>query len=364
MGGNIPSEETIMLSMENNQVRLALLTAVAPVAWGSTYLVTETFLPPDRPLFAAVVRALPVGLVLLAVRRQLPPRGWWGRAVVLGILNIGMFFPLIFLAAYHLPGGLAATLQASAPMVTMALAWPGLGERPGWARVGAALVGALGVALLVLRSPGHVDAVGLAAAFGSVLVSALGYVLVKRWPAPVDNLTLVSWQLVVGGLTLVPVALLVEGGPPRIDLPAVGGFLWLAVVGTGLAYHCWFLGLRRMPAGVVSLIGLVNPVVGTLLGVAFAGELFGWTQAVGMVLVLGGVLAGQPAVQVMLRQLARRSTSTSAMSSSISSPAWLRSRISRRSSASSRLPSRSAGALSHSGKKSPRGSRASIRPSV
>jgi probable blue pigment (indigoidine) exporter len=288
--------------METNQARLALVTAVAPVAWGSTYLVTETFLPPDRPLFAAVVRALPVGLVLLALRRQLPSGRWWGRATVLGLLNIGMFFPLIFLAAYHLPGGLAATLQASAPMVTMALAWPGLGERPGWSRVGAALVGAVGVALLVLRSPGHVDTVGLAAAFGSVLVSALGYVLVKRWPAPVDNLTLVSWQLVVGGLALVPAALLVEGAPPEIDLPAVGGFLWLAVVGTGLAYHCWFLGLRSMPAGVVSLIGLVNPVVGTLLGVLFAGELFGWTQALGMVLVLGGVLAGQPAVAAMLRR--------------------------------------------------------------
>jgi probable blue pigment (indigoidine) exporter len=291
-----------MLSMETNQARLALVTAVAPVAWGSTYLVTETFLPPDRPLFAAVVRALPVGLVLLALRRRLPSGRWWGRATVLGLLNIGMFFPLIFLAAYHLPGGLAATLQATAPMVTMALAWPGLGERPGWSRVGAALVGAVGVALLVLRSPGQVDMVGLAAAFGSVLVSALGYVLVKRWPAPVDNLTLVSWQLVVGGLALVPAALLVEGAPPPIDLPAVGGFLWLAVIGTGLAYHCWFLGLRSMPAGVVSLIGLVNPVVGTLLGVGFAGELFGWTQALGMVLVLGGVLAGQPAVAAMLRR--------------------------------------------------------------
>jgi probable blue pigment (indigoidine) exporter len=48
-----------------------------------------------------------------------------------------------------------------------------------------------------------------------------------------------------------------------------------------------------MPAGAVSLVGLVNPVVGTLLGVAFAGEVFGWPQAVGMALVLGGVVAGQ-----------------------------------------------------------------------
>jgi probable blue pigment (indigoidine) exporter len=289
--------------METNSARTTLLTAVAPAVWGSTYLVTEQFLPPDRPLFAAAVRALPAGLVLLALRRRLPRGRWWWRAVALGVCNIGLFFPLIFLAAYHLPGGLAATLQATSPFAVMALAWPMIGERPGTARVGAAVVGLAGVSLLVLRSPGHVDALGLVAAFGSVVVSALGFVLIKRWPAPVDMLTLVSWQLVVGGLFLLPVTLLVEGAPPALDVPAVAGFVWLAVMGSLVAYYCWFQGLARMPAGAVSLIGLLNPVVGTALGVAFAGELFGGPQALGMLLVLGGVLAGQPAVTEAVRRL-------------------------------------------------------------
>ena len=103
---------------------------------------------------------------------------------------------------------------------------------------------------------------GLVAAFGSVLVSALGFVLVKRWPAPVDMLTLVSWQLVVGGLVLVPVGLLVEGAPPHS-----ASATWPASLarhgGHRVAYVCWFRGLSRMPAGAVSLVGLVNPVVGT-----------------------------------------------------------------------------------------------------
>lgn len=279
--------------METTSARTVIITAVAPVAWGSTYLVTEEFLPADRPLFAALVRALPAGLLLLAFRRRLPTGIWWWRALVLGICNIGLFMPLIFLAAYHLPGGLAATLQATSPLAVMALAAGVLHERPGTVRVGAALVGLVGVALLVLRSPGQVDVLGLVGAFGSVLISALGFVLVKHWDAPVDRLTFVSWQLVVGGLFLLPVALLVEGAPPAIDAPAVGGFLWLGLVGTVVAYVCWYHGLARMPAGAASLIGLINPVVGTLPGVAFAGEIFGWTQAAGMGLVLGGVLAGQ-----------------------------------------------------------------------
>ncbi|HET6154248.1 MAG TPA: EamA family transporter [Marmoricola sp.] len=281
--------------METNSstIGTVLMTAVAPLAWGTTYIVTENFLPPDRPLFAATVRALPAGLVLLAFRRELPRGDWWWKSIVLGLCNIGLFFPLIFLAAYHLPGGLAATLQATSPLAVMGLAWPVIGEKPPVLRVGAALVGLVGVALLVLRSPGQVDTLGLLAALGSVIVSAVGFVLIKRWEAPTDMLTVVSWQLVVGGLALLPVALLVEGAPPALDGKAVAGFVWLAGAGTALAYFCWFRGLSRMPAGAASLIGLVNPVVGTLLGIVFAGEVFGAPQAIGMALVIGGVLAGQ-----------------------------------------------------------------------
>lgn len=281
--------------MEDNRLLTVAITAVAPLAWGTTYLVTEQFLPPDRPLFAALVRALPAGLLLLALVRTLPRGDWWWRAALLGACNFGLFFPLIFLAAYHLPGGLAATVQAASPLAVMGLALLLLGERPGLLRVAAALVGLAGVGLLVLRSPDGVTGLGLAGAFGSVLVSGLGFVLVKRWGRPegVSMLGFVSWQLVAGGLLLLPVALVVEGPPPPVDLPAVAGFLWIGVAGTIVAYACWFHGLSRMPAGAVALVGLLNPVTGTVLGVAFAAEAFGWPQALGMALVLGGVLVGQ-----------------------------------------------------------------------
>ena len=265
-----------MSSMESIRLRVLLLTAVAPAAWGTTYVVTEQLLPPDRPLFAATVRALPVGLVLLALLRRRPHGIWWWRTLVLGACNIGLFFPLIFLAAYQLPGGLAATVQAASPLAVMAHGAARAGRAPRHASGSAPRWSAWSAsALLVLRSPGEVSMLGLAAALGSVLVSAFGFVLIKRWPAPVDMLTLVSWQLVAGGLLLLPIGLLVEGAPPAVDAPALAGFAWLAVVGTGLAYYCWFRGLAAMPAGAVSLVGLLNPVVGTALGVVVAGELFG-----------------------------------------------------------------------------------------
>lgn len=292
-----------------DKLQVALTTTIAPLAWGTTYWVTQTFLPPDRPLFDAAARALPVGLFLLAWRRELPQGVWWWRAGLLGVLNIGAFFALIFLAAYHLPGGVAATMTAVSPLVVMALAWPLADERPQRLGILGGIIGVVGVGLLVLRGGGQVDAIGVMAALGAVLISAVGFTLVRRWRPPTDLLTFTTWQLVAGGLFLLPLAAIVEGTPPALDGPALAALGYLGLVGTGLAYVVWFSGVRRLGAGPTSLIGLLNPVVGTLLGVVVAGEAFGLGQALGMALVLGGVMAGQPAVVELLRgNLARRAS--------------------------------------------------------
>lgn len=62
-----------------NRPALIALTALAPISWGSTYAVTTELLPADRPLFTGVMRALPAGLLLLALARVLPRGAWWGR---------------------------------------------------------------------------------------------------------------------------------------------------------------------------------------------------------------------------------------------------------------------------------------------
>ena len=64
-------------------------TAIAPIAWGTTYIVTTELLPADRPLLAGLARALPAGLALALLTRSLPSGSWWWKAGVLGTLNIG-----------------------------------------------------------------------------------------------------------------------------------------------------------------------------------------------------------------------------------------------------------------------------------
>ena len=99
-----------------------LLTALAPAIWGTTYIVTSQFLPPDRPFIAALLRVLPAGIALLIWCRRFPLRNEWWKLIVTGILNIGAFQALLFIAAYRLPGGLAAVIGAIQPLLVMMLA--------------------------------------------------------------------------------------------------------------------------------------------------------------------------------------------------------------------------------------------------
>ncbi|MFC5053271.1 DMT family transporter [Saccharothrix xinjiangensis] len=279
--------------MEN--IRWSLITAIAPVAWGSTYYVTHHFLPAGNPLWGAVLRALPAGLLLLLLRRRLPRGSWWWRSLVLGTLNMGAFFALVYLAAQLLPTSLASTIMATSPLVMIALAWPLLGERPRVRAVLGALVGILGVVLVLASGLGPANPLGMAASAAAMAMSAFGHVLTKRWGAGADVLSVTSWQLVAGGLVLVLPAVVVEGGPPSPTWRAVLGFAFLSVVATAVAFVAWFAGLRRLDAGAVGVIGLLNPVTGVLLGVLLAGERLTAHQVLGSALVLSGVLLGLPA---------------------------------------------------------------------
>lgn len=266
--------------------------ALGPMTWGTTYVVTTELLPPDRPLLAGLLRALPAGLLLLAIGRELPRGAWVARAILLGALNIGLFFALLFLAAERLPGGVAAMVGAIQPLLVAVLAGPLLGEAPGRVRIAAALAGAAGVALLVLRSGASLDSVGLLAAVGATVSMTLGTLLTKRWGRPAGLLSFTAWQLLAGAAILLPATLAVEGLPSTITTNNAAGFAYLTLVGTAGAYLLWFWGLGRMAASAAALLPLLSPVVALAVGVAYSHEAMTLPQAAGALLVLAAVLLG------------------------------------------------------------------------
>lgn len=270
-----------------------LLTATAPAIWGSTYVVTTLMLPQGYPLTVAMLRALPAGLLLLLAVRQIPRGIWWLRSAILGALNFSIFWALLFVAAYRLPGGVAATLGAIQPLIVILLARALLGTPVRGLAVLAALAGIGGVALLVLGPKAALDPVGVVAGLASAASMALGTVLSRRWQPPVSALAFTSWQLTAGGALLLPIALLAEPALPPVTTLNVLGIAYLGLIGAALTYVIWFRGLARLEPAVVSSLGFLSPVSAVLLGWALLDQRLSAAQMAGMVIVVGSVWLSQ-----------------------------------------------------------------------
>lgn len=278
--------------MRESTVADAVLTALAPASWGTTYVITTSLLP-QRPLFDAALRALPAGVVLVAYSRWRPPRVWWPKLAVLAACNIGIFFGAIYLAASLLSGTVAAIILSSQPALTVVLAWLLLAEPPTVRVVGAAGAGLVGVTIVLLRPLGPLHWLGVAAAVVATVSWTLGTVLTARWGRDVPLLGLLAWQLVLGGAADAIASVAVEGPPPHLSAANLAGFAYMGAVSTALAYALWFRGLQRLPANTVAILALLSPVVATCIDVVYLGRRLTWLQALGIGIVLAAVVVAQ-----------------------------------------------------------------------
>jgi hypothetical protein len=279
-----------------------LLTALAPMIWGSTYIVTSQLLPPDRPFTAACIRALPAGVLLLLFTSRMFRREEGRRAgglsrfvrlLILAALNIGVFQALLFVAAYRLPGGLAAVLGSVQPLIVMLLVWAVDGVRPLAATLLSAVAGVIGMAMLLLSPQTVFDGLGIGAALLGAVCMATGVWLTRRWQMDMPVLALTGWQLLLGGLMLLPLALWVDLPLPVLTPVQWGAYAYLCVAGALVAYALWFRGLGRLPVEAAASLGLLSPLMAVLLGWVLLGQSITGVAGVGLVIVLASVFGVQ-----------------------------------------------------------------------
>jgi len=269
------------------------LTALVPLIWGSTYVLTSEVLPPGLPFTAALLRTLPAGLLLLMLFRELPRREEIGKLLIVSALNIGMFQALLFVAAYRLPGGLAALAGATQPLVVMGLLWGVQQQRPAKLTLAASALGIAGMAALLLSPSTVFDPLGMLAAIGGALSMGCGTYLTKRWKLQLSVQSLTGWQLLIGGLMLSPIALVFDPPLPHLSGVQMLAYAYLGLVGSLTAYLLWFRGLRRLSPVAVSSLSLLTPVTAVTLGWLILGQALRGQALLGLLTVLGSVLLVQ-----------------------------------------------------------------------
>lgn len=275
-------------------MNLKLAALCAAILWGFTYIITTTMLP-HNPIFIGAVRALGGGLLLLAFARQVVPRGYWPKLIVLGTLNFGAFFALLFVSAIRLPGGVAGTFQTLGPLITILLAWALLSQPPTLLKIVSILIGAVGVTLVILRGDAGIDMLGVIAALCSVVAGSLGGILINRWgrPAEMSLVSFTAWQLLIGGTELGVLALLIGDMPVSIGWTNVLGLAILAVALTALPFILWFRAIVALGAASVIPFVLITPVVAFILDALIRNVVPSPLQLVGVLLVMTGLIVNQ-----------------------------------------------------------------------
>jgi drug/metabolite transporter (DMT)-like permease len=267
-------------------------TALATVfvIWGSTYLGIAYAGETIAPLFAASTRFIVAGLLMAGVVRL---RGGslriTGRALVSCVV-IGALLPganaVLFVAERNVPTGLASLIIASVPLWVVVLRLAGR-ERLPWPALAGVGVGFAGVAVLAHPS-GGAKYWGIALCLLSAVMWATGSVLSAWLTMPADPFAATAYEMVAGGLLLLPVSVFtVHGFSPSTT--SILGWIYLVTFGSIVGYTAYTWLLANAPLGLVSTYAYVNPVVAIILGVLFRGEDLTWRLLVGAAVVVVAV---------------------------------------------------------------------------
>jgi len=267
--------------------------------WGSTWLFIKLGLEDLPPFtFAAIRFIIAVAIVFSIIRIRglaLPrARSDWILLAVTGILSFGFNYGLVFWGEQYITSGLAALLQATTPAFGLVFAHFNLpGERLSWTRIGGVVLGVCGVAVVFSNQLAVAGRQALAGCVGLLLSSifvAYSNVLVKKHGKNLNPAIMTAGQMLFGLLLLLAVSITLEGNPLRYHWTpmAVIALLYLAVVGSVIAFLLYYWLILNMDVTKSMLIALVTPVVAVILGMIVLNEEFGWrTLAGGAMIILG-----------------------------------------------------------------------------
>ncbi|HJS88040.1 MAG TPA: DMT family transporter [Acetobacteraceae bacterium] len=275
---------------------LALL-AVTACSWGLNWPVMKFILselPPftSRTIGAALGLAFALLLAWARGERLRPPRDQLWPLVVFASLNYGGFSVFTTIALVWLRASEAVVITYTLPIWAALLAWPMLGERPTPRRVVGMALALAGVALLVgadqMRAGGS-DWPGITSAFLAAVLFGLGTVVAKRRPLRMPPIAGVAWQIGLGSIPVLILALFEQPDWVRATPLAWIGFVYVGVMPMTVAYLTWFRALALLPASIAATSVLLSPLVGVLASAALLGDPLGPRQLLALAITLTGV---------------------------------------------------------------------------
>jgi len=278
----------------SSQRRATIALIVLTLIWGYSWIVAKLALQYVAPFaFAAqrsMIAAASLFLALLVMRRPLRLR-LPGQTALNGLVQTGAFLALQTWALVEGGPGKTSVLIFTAPIWTLLLAQPLLGERirsSQWLAAATTLIG-----LILIIEPWQLETSLLSKLIGvlAALSWAASTIMVKRMRAQhdIDMLAFNAWQMACGALFLGAVALLAPERSTQWNRDYIVLLLFIAIVSTAFGWFLWLYILDRLPAWEASLSVLGIPVVANLFSRLQLGETVSGVELSGMLLIGAGL---------------------------------------------------------------------------
>lgn len=269
---------------------LPLALAILSLTWGYTWIVAKqalVYAPPfafaaERCVGAALALFLAVKLMGRPVRLTAP-----GPTIAIAMTQVTGFMVFQTWALVEGGPGKTAVLIFTMPIWTLLIAWPVLGERIRGKQWLAALCTLSGLVLIIEPWDMHSSLFSKFLGVMAALCWATGTVLVKRLRSqqPVELLSLTTWQMILGAIPLVLLALIIPERPTDWSVSYIGILIFMSVISTAMCWWLWITILDRVPAWEASLSVLGTPVVAIISSRMMLGEEFKFSEATGILLI-------------------------------------------------------------------------------
>lgn len=268
--------------------------------WGGTFMVVDTALQGYGPLTVATARttlgALALGLLMLVLRRPLPPRRALPHVLVIGALNTALPFTLLSWGQQYVPSAFAGISMATIPLFVLPLAHLFSDEVMSARRALGVTLGFVGAAVLIgpgaLAGGGGVAALGQFACLAAALSYSVASILTRRCP-PVDPITLSAATLAVGAALLLPAMLAVEGVPGWTGALPGAAIIFLGLAPTALAALLRVVVIRSAGSVFMTLVNYQVPLWSVLFGWALLSEALPARFFAALALILAGLVVSQ-----------------------------------------------------------------------
>ena len=279
-------------------LRVAVAYVVVALIWGSTWGAIKIGVTDVPPFVFAFARAVAVASVLtiiaLALRQPLPrSRLTLAVATIVGVINIGLTWAIIFWSEQFVPSGFVAVFGSAAPVWTAVLAhFMVKGDRLSALKIFGLILG-LGGTILLIGAPDAADGTAGLIATGLLALMpitwAIAAILQSRFltrVAPIPTVALGTW---VSALLLAPLALVQLPQGAHWTLASVLAFVWLTLFGTCFAMVVSLWLYRKLRPTTITLIQVVVPAEAILIGTVWLGEPVSIRMLGGAALVVAAV---------------------------------------------------------------------------